>query len=64
MHQAPASTPRFYRPREACAVLRIARATLYRRISEGDIKIIKFGGATLISQAEIERVTRPTALRT
>lgn len=49
----------FYRPKEACGVLRIGMATLYRRIKAGDIRVSKLGGATLISQAEIDRVTNP-----
>ena len=56
---APVVLQQFYRPKEACDVLRIGMATLYRRIKAGEIRVGKVGGATLISHAEIERVAAP-----
>ncbi len=53
--------PVAYRPRQAAEALGIGLATLYRRIKAGDIATSKFGGATLISHAELQRVSGGTA---
>ena len=52
----------FYRPVEACSILHIGMATLYRRMAAGDILTSKVGGVRLISHAEIERLPTPRTL--
>ena len=55
------AAPVAYRPKQAAQALGIGLATLYRRIKAGDIATTKFGGATLISHAELQRVSTGTA---
>lgn len=44
--------------REAARILRISRALLYKRISDGAIKPQKDGARTYITSAELERYVR------
>jgi excisionase family DNA binding protein len=41
---------------EACARLRIGRATLYARISDGLIPALKIGSATRLRESDIDKV--------
>lgn len=45
-----------HRPRDAAALPGISVPTLYRMLGRGEIKAVKLGRATLISDVEIERV--------
>ena len=53
---AEAEKPLAYRVKPFCERVGISPATLYKYISLGKIRVIKFGGRTLISAAEAERI--------
>ncbi len=40
---------------EALVILKLSRATLYQRISDGLLRVTKDGGRTFISGAELQR---------
>jgi excisionase family DNA binding protein len=41
--------------REAARRLAVSRTTLYELISQGEVRIVKFGSRTLVPVAELER---------
>lgn len=43
-----------YETEEAAAVLRVHRATLYRRLQEGTLKYVKIGARTFIRRDDLE----------
>lgn len=49
---------RNFRIKEAARELRCSPATIFRRFQDGTLRRIKVGGTTLISGADILRVTR------
>jgi excisionase family DNA binding protein len=49
---------KLYTVKEAMEILRISHATLYRHISAGLIKPVKFGGKVLFTEKELERVIK------
>ena len=46
-----------YRIDEACYALGIGRTSLYELVKEGNLKLIKVAGRTLVPLSEIERLT-------
>ena len=53
---APARTDRAFRILDACELLGISRATLWKCIKSGQIKTIKIAGRRLVPGAEILRL--------
>jgi len=49
---------RLFTMAEVMEMLRISRTTLYRHISAGLIKPVKFGGKVLFTEKELERVIK------
>lgn len=47
--------PTWFTIAEACKILKLSRATLYRRAEEGKIKLVKDGAHTFVSGAELAR---------
>lgn len=45
-----------YRPEEAAEALGVSRTTIYKEIQAGKIRTFKYGAATLIRRAELERL--------
>src|SRR5580765_6577909 len=45
-----------YRISEACALLGICRATLYRRAAKGEIEILKWGSMSFVKCEGVERI--------
>ena len=48
--------PKARRALEACAVLGISRATLYKLAAQGKIRLVKIAGRTLVPESEIDRL--------
>ena len=50
---------------EAAAVLGVSRATLYRAVRRGELRLTKLGRRTLLARTELERfvATLPEAAR-
>lgn len=54
----PADTRKHaYRVDEACYALGIGRTSLYELVKDGELKLIKIAGRTLVPISEIERLT-------
>lgn len=53
-----AASPVFnaYRVREACSLLTISPASLYRLAKAGKVTLVKIGGRTVVPQAEVVRL--------
>ena len=51
------TTDEFYDTAEACKLLRIGYATLYRWIKASRIIPVRVGNRTLIPKSEVERIT-------
>jgi excisionase family DNA binding protein len=49
---------KLYTVKEAMEILRVSHATLYRHISAGLIKPVKFGGKVLFTEKELDRVIK------
>ncbi|MGO4170531.1 helix-turn-helix transcriptional regulator [Novosphingobium sp. YAF33] len=41
---------------EACRLIGIGRSTLYKMIAEGDLKVVKIGGATLVPMKSLRGI--------
>jgi excisionase family DNA binding protein len=52
----PAPPPKARRVKDACAVLGISRATLYKLSLQGKVKLVKIGGRTVVPETEIDRL--------
>ena len=48
--------PKARRALEACAVLGISWATLYKLAAQGKIRLVKIAGRTLVPESEIDRL--------
>ena len=48
--------PKARRALEACAVLGISRATLYKLAAQEKIRLVKIAGRTLVPESEIDRL--------
>ena len=54
----PTDAPKHaYRIDEACYALGIGRTSLYELVKDGELKLIKVAGRTLVPLSEIERLT-------
>lgn len=62
MHKAESERngplPYAFQVRDACRVLGIGKTLLYALAKNGDIKLIRIAGRTLVPRSEIERLTR------
>jgi excisionase family DNA binding protein len=52
-----------YRPNEAAEILSVSKGTLYAMLKSGELKKVKIGRATLISQVELDRYLADNASR-
>ena len=43
---------------QVCEILQISRPTFYKRVKEGNIKVVTCGKTTRIAQSEIKRIMR------
>jgi excisionase family DNA binding protein len=56
--------PKFYSIKEACSLLGLSRATVYLRINDGSLRVVRPGGKrrVLIPATEVDRWMRGDAL--
>ena len=47
-----------YRVPEACSALGIGRTSLYELVKNGELKLIRIAGRTLVPRSELERLVR------
>ena len=46
---------------EACEILGVSRATIYRRINDGSVRVVRLGGRVIVPSTEIDRILSPEA---
>lgn len=47
-----------YRINEFAEMLGVSRATIWNRIAAGQLKVVRFGGATLVPSSELDRLLK------
>lgn len=50
-----------YRVDEFARLLGVSKSTIWNRVNDGSLKTVKFGGATLIPAAELDRILSTAA---
>jgi excisionase family DNA binding protein len=52
----PRAVPKARRLPEACRILGVSRSTMYRLAAQGQIRLVRIGGRTLVPESELDRL--------
>lgn len=50
-----------YRVREACVALGLGKTSFYKLVRDGQLRLIKIAGRSLVERSELERLVRTSA---